>query len=455
MKKLFVTSMMGCLSLLLCLGCETGDSLENEFEDEPTDKGTTNNLYQAEDFTAQNGCHVDTDKAGYTGAGFVDYGGNGAWIELNNVNAAQAGDHTLEFRYATASGSRQCAIYINGANVGNVAFSSTNAWTNWGTAKITKSLKSGNNTIRIVANTTSGGPNLDSMKVVSNITDNCPNDPNKTEPGKCGCGVPEGTCDQTTPQTPSAVGRIVYPWRSTTAIVKTGTSFPVWFNQGSGQTVVSVTLKSAYKTIRNNPMTKQSGSWVYDKLSGNKYNTLITVTVPDAVPEDRYDLVLETTTGTVTSAGAVKVLKAFKSEYYIVHMSDGHLNQSGYDSDVLWKRKSAMIDIANIIDAEIIIETGDNMYNVINHPEREGYYFVGNPSLGTKGMAKASAATFLVPGDHDGLRGNDFTQGTVQENSKFFNQYWGVQTSVFKYGDGRFVMLNNGWDCSKTGAGAH
>jgi predicted enzyme involved in methoxymalonyl-ACP biosynthesis len=24
--------------------------------------------------------------------------------------------------------------------------------------------------------------------------DNCPNDPNKTEPGKCGCGVPEGTC---------------------------------------------------------------------------------------------------------------------------------------------------------------------------------------------------------------------------------------------------------------------
>ncbi len=25
-------------------------------------------------------------------------------------------------------------------------------------------------------------------------TDNCPNDPNKTEPGQCGCGVPEGTC---------------------------------------------------------------------------------------------------------------------------------------------------------------------------------------------------------------------------------------------------------------------
>jgi len=27
--------------------------------------------------------------------------------------------------------------------------------------------------------------------------DNCPNDPNKTEPGECGCGVPEGTCEST------------------------------------------------------------------------------------------------------------------------------------------------------------------------------------------------------------------------------------------------------------------
>jgi hypothetical protein len=26
------------------------------------------------------------------------------------------------------------------------------------------------------------------------VTDKCPNDPNKTEPGLCGCGVPEGTC---------------------------------------------------------------------------------------------------------------------------------------------------------------------------------------------------------------------------------------------------------------------
>ncbi|MCU0664905.1 MAG: hypothetical protein MUC50_21595 [Myxococcota bacterium] len=35
-----------------------------------------------------------------------------------------------------------------------------------------------------------------SFKVGSSSVDNCPNDPNKTEPGICGCGVPEGTCSQ-------------------------------------------------------------------------------------------------------------------------------------------------------------------------------------------------------------------------------------------------------------------
>lgn len=29
------------------------------------------------------------------------------------------------------------------------------------------------------------------------IVDNCPDDPNKTEPGECGCGIPEGTCNNT------------------------------------------------------------------------------------------------------------------------------------------------------------------------------------------------------------------------------------------------------------------
>jgi len=247
---------------------------------------------------------------------------------------------------------------------------------------------------------------------------------------------------------------IVYPWRATTAIVKSGQTFEVWFNAASGQTVSSIQLKSPYITV-NTTTSTVDGNWTYDTLSGNKYNKKITVSVPATAPADRYDLVLVTSQGNVTSFGGVKVIQEFKSDYYIMHWSDGHLYQGGYDTNVLLQRKNAMIDIANIIDPEIIIETGDNMYNVRNNPSREVDYFIGNSSLGTKGMAKANAATFMTPGDHEGLNGNDYAQGTVQENSDFFNDYYGLQFHYFKYGNARFMNLNNAWGLSATSNGVH
>lgn len=256
------------------------------------------------------------------------------------------------------------------------------------------------------------------------------------------------------PSTTAWCGNIVYPWRSTTAIVKSGETFEVWFNADADQSVNSIKLKGPYHTV-SVTMSIVKGNWVYDPLSGNTYNQKITVTVPASAPADRYDLVLNTSAGDVTSFGGVKVVTKYKDEYYIMHTSDGHLYQSGYDTDVLLQKKSTMIDIANIIDAQIIIETGDNMYNVRNHPERETYYFLGNDAIGTKGMAKASAATFITPGDHEGLNGNDWTQGTVLENSDFVNDYWGLQNHCFKYGNGRFMALNNAWETSLTSNGVH
>jgi len=127
--------------------------------------------FQAEARTASSGCEVATNHSGYTGAGFIDYGGNGTWIEWNNVNVTTAGQYSLTFRYANASSSpRSSAAYVNGANVGNVAFNATGAWTTWGTASITATLRAGNNTIRIMANTSNGGPNLDRMDVSSTAT---------------------------------------------------------------------------------------------------------------------------------------------------------------------------------------------------------------------------------------------------------------------------------------------
>ncbi|MCU0664868.1 MAG: hypothetical protein MUC50_21410, partial [Myxococcota bacterium] len=100
----------------------------------------------------------------------------------------------LTFRYAVAANSRPCDVLINGVNVGNVPFTSTTSWTTWKTVSITKALKAGNNTIRVLASTSAGGPNLDKLNLV--VGDACPSDPNKTEPGMCGCGVADIDSDK-------------------------------------------------------------------------------------------------------------------------------------------------------------------------------------------------------------------------------------------------------------------
>ncbi len=162
-------------------------------------EGTCAKVYQGESSTAKSGCSIAATYSGYTGSGYMDFGGNGTWSEWNNINATTAGNYTLTFRYANQSSSpRSCAVLRNGTSVGTVAFASTGSWATWGTSTLTVYLNAGNNTIRVLANTSYGGPNLDKMDVTGGGTlDQCPNDPAKTVPGLCGCGVPEGTCTPT------------------------------------------------------------------------------------------------------------------------------------------------------------------------------------------------------------------------------------------------------------------
>jgi len=157
------------------------------------DKALPSSSYQGESRTAQSGCAVASNRAGYTGSGYADFGGNGSWIEWNNIAAPAAGRYDLRFRYANAdSGNRAAAILVNGVSVGTVPFSGTGDWTRWSTASLSVSLARGNNSLRVLANTGAGGPNLDRVDVVA--TDLCLDDSAKVEPGECGCGIPEGSC---------------------------------------------------------------------------------------------------------------------------------------------------------------------------------------------------------------------------------------------------------------------
>ena len=53
---------------------------------------------------------------------------------------------------------------------------------------------------------------------------------------------------------------IVRPWRASTAIVKVGESFEVWFNADNGQTVNSVQLAGPYNLV-NCASSTITGDW--------------------------------------------------------------------------------------------------------------------------------------------------------------------------------------------------
>lgn len=235
-------------------------------------------------------------------------------------------------------------------------------------------------------------------------------------------------------------GKIVYPWRATTAIVKAGESFEVWFKADETESVNSVMLRGPYNTVELSAEIDK-GSWVYDVTSQRTYNTRITAVVPKSAPADRYDIVLNTSAGMVESQAGVKVINKYKSNYYILHFSDIHAFQNGYETT--FNRLSTIIDIANIINPEIVFNTGDNLYRPTE--ERMNHLFAGNAPNGHKGLNQLNAAVFSVAGNHDIDFDNMPEEGFYKEKSDWWNNWWGLQAYNFSYGKGRFMAINNGW----------
>lgn len=260
--------------------------------------------------------------------------------------------------------------------------------------------------------------------------------------------------------------KIVYPWRSTTAIVKSGETFEVWFNADAGQTINEISLRGPFNAVSTTIEDTKTDTWIYDNWSENTCNRRITVRVPTDTPMDRYDLILKTSTGDEISLAAVKVIKEYKSSYYILHFSDAHRWQGTYDTPgIILREVSTIVDIANIIDPEMIIETGDNHYqNTTNESSslaRIEQYMNGytGTSGWVNGMNNFFAPVFTVPGNHDTPQKN-FELETGYPNSGYEkipaitqNKFYGLQAFNFSYGNTRFMGVNNSWT-PDTGGGA-
>ena len=122
--------------------------------------------YQAENATISQGV-AESNHTGFTGSGFVNFDNvTGGYVEYT-VTAAQAGSHSLTFRYANGTTTnRPVSVTVNGVSaVANLSFPGTGAWTTWQTVTTNVNLVAGTNRIRTTATTADGGPNADSLVV--------------------------------------------------------------------------------------------------------------------------------------------------------------------------------------------------------------------------------------------------------------------------------------------------
>jgi len=128
-----------------------------------------NQTFQAEDATLGGGVVVAVDHTGYDGTGFADYPTTtGSTVHVTwTVPVTSAGTYNLNVRYANGGVfNRSLTVYVNGISVGTVTFVPTTNWDTW--AVVTKAgftLKAGSNTIALVADAGSVGPNVDEVTV--------------------------------------------------------------------------------------------------------------------------------------------------------------------------------------------------------------------------------------------------------------------------------------------------
>jgi hypothetical protein len=109
---------------------------------------------------------VESNHAGFSGTGFVNYtNAVGGYIEWT-VTAAVAGPATLRFGYANGTAdNRPVSLAVNGVAVSDINFPGTGAWTNYAATTTTVNLNAGANIIRATATTANGGPNADYLDV--------------------------------------------------------------------------------------------------------------------------------------------------------------------------------------------------------------------------------------------------------------------------------------------------
>ena len=112
---------------------------------------------------------VVTNHTGYTGVGFVD-SENALDAAISwSISAASAKTYAVKIRFANGStATRRAAIVVNGSELQTVDFPSNSNWDSWQAVTINVPLNAGTNSLKAVADTADGLPNIDNIVVTGN-----------------------------------------------------------------------------------------------------------------------------------------------------------------------------------------------------------------------------------------------------------------------------------------------
>ena len=117
--------------------------------------------FQAEDAVIGGGAETNSEHAGYSGSGFVNFPKDNGYVQFDNVDGGQGGAFDLTLRFALGKPSRTGSLLVNG-QAQSITVVSTGSWTSWNTKTVSVNLQVGANTIRLESTGSDFG-NLDEI----------------------------------------------------------------------------------------------------------------------------------------------------------------------------------------------------------------------------------------------------------------------------------------------------
>lgn len=182
------------------------------------------------------------------------------------------------------------------------------------------------------------------------------------------------------------------------ALARPGDAFTVWANAPSGAGGWAASLQFGALNV---PLAPAGGGW-----QAAKGRWELQFTVPPATPEEVYALILSSNaTAPDTAAHAVKVLPAYKSDYYFAQISDTHLPSHKFSDATGFSTSDtsgmadfdAVIADLNLIHPEFIIHTGD----LVNEGELEEYLGMYEMGRAQAMLGRLRDPIFVATGNHD------------------------------------------------------